>query len=324
VRVEGGHRITVHFVGLSYLMSERIRYRTRLDGMDGGWIDRGQQRSVEFNGLPPGDYTLHVSAAHPGGRWSDSEAVWRFTVKPFLWQRLSVQIGVGLLLLAGLVMLYRYLIERYRTSNIRLAQLVDERTADLQLQAERLLSANEEKTDLLERLRQQSEAFERQAREDVLTGLPNRRAFDEVLTRDFARSQRSGHPLCLVVLDIDHFKQVNDLHSHSVGDVVLAEVARLLAASCRDSDMPARLGGEEFALLLNDTGVDEAEQVLQRMRGLFHAQRNWAGIDGLRVTFSAGLVELHPADRTPLLLMQRADRALYKAKHEGRDRVVIG
>lgn len=320
----GGRRLAVSYVGLSYLMSERIRYRTRLEGLDSGWIERGQQRSVEFIGLPPGDYTLHVSAAHPGGRWSDSEAQWHFTVEPLPWQRRSVQAVAGVLLLLALVALYRYLIHRYKTSNIRLAQQVAERTADLQLQAERLLAANQEKTELAERLREQAEAFERQAHEDSLTGLPNRRAFDEVLARDFARSQRSGHPLCLVVLDIDHFKNVNDSWSHSVGDVVLCEVARLLAASCRDSDVPARLGGEEFALLLNDTRLEEAQQVCARMRSLFHAQRNWAGIEGLRVTFSAGLVQLDASDRTPLLLCQRADRALYRAKSEGRDQTCLG
>jgi len=126
------------------------------------------------------------------------------------------------------------------------------------------------------------------------------------------------------VLDIDHFKTVNDSWSHSVGDQVLREVARLLAASCRDSDLPARLGGEEFALLLNDTPLEEAQRVCTRLQGLFHAQRNWAGIEGLRVTFSAGLVQLAAGDRTPLLLFQRADKALYQAKSDGRDRICLG
>jgi len=323
-RIEGGKRLAVSFVGLSYLMSERIRYRTRLDGLDNGWVERGQQRSVEFIGLPPGDYTLHVAAAHPGGAWGDTEALWSFTVEPFWWQRHSVQALLGALLLAALVALYLYLINRYKMSNIRLARLVDEATRDLQAQTVNLQALNAEKSQLVDRLALQSEAFERQAREDALTSLPNRRAFDEALARDFARAQRSGHPLCLVVLDIDHFKVVNDQHSHSVGDTVLAEVADLLAAACRDSDMPARTGGEEFALLLNDTRLEEAAQVCARLRGLFHDRADWAGVAGLRVTFSAGLVEMDSGDRTPKLLYQRADRALYRAKSDGRDRTSIG
>ncbi len=322
--IPGGRRLAVSYVGLSYLMSYRIRYRTRLDGLDTGWVERGPQRSVEFVGLPPGDYTLHVSAAHPGGAWGQQEAVWSFTVEPFWWQRRSVQLLGGLLLLAGLVVLYRLLLQQLKASNLRLARRVDEATFDLQAKTVHLQALNQEKTELAERLARQAEAFERQAREDALTGLANRRAFDETLARDFARSQRSGHPLCLVVLDIDHFKDVNDRHSHSIGDAVLVQVARLIAAACRDSDLPARTGGEEFALLLNDTRLEEAAQLCARLRGLFHDHPDWAGVAGLRVTFSAGLVELDADDRTPALLYQRADRALYRAKSDGRDRTSIG
>ncbi len=322
--ISGGSRVSVSFVGLSYLMSERIRYRTRLQGLDSSWVERGQQRSVEFVGLAPGNYTLHVSAAHPGGEWSDSEAVWSFTIQPFWWQRADVRMVAALLLLAALVAFYRFMIDRYKASNVRLARMVDEATRDLQAQTVHLQALNSEKSELLDRLALQSEAFERQAREDALTGLPNRRAFDEALARDFARSQRSGHPLCLVVLDVDHFKDVNDHHSHSVGDVVLAEVAQVLASACRDSDMPARTGGEEFALLLNDTRLQEASQVCARLHTLFQDHGIWAGVPGLRVSFSAGLVELDADDRTPKLLYQRADRALYRAKSEGRARTCIG
>ena len=322
--IPGGRRLAVTFVGLSYLMSDRIRYRTRLEGLDAGWVERGPQRSVEFVGLPPGDYTLHVAASHPGGAWGQQEAVWSFTVQPFWWQRHSVQALIGLLLLAALVALYRFLLQQYKASNLRLARRVDEATFDLQAQTVHLQALNQEKTELAERLARQAEAFERQAREDALTGLANRRGFDETLARDFARSQRSGHPLSLVVLDIDHFKYVNDTYSHSIGDLVLKEVAEVIAAACRDSDLPARTGGEEFALLLNDTRLEEAAQVCARLRGLFHDHPDWAGVKGLRVTFSAGLVELANDDRTPALLYQRADRALYRAKSDGRDRTSIG
>ena len=324
VALPGGHRLSVSYVGLSYLLSDRIVYRTRLQGLDDGWVERGRQRSVEFIGLPPGDYTLHVAAAHPGGAWSQREAVWSFTIEPLFWQRRSVQAAAGLLLALSLLALYRYRIHRYRRSNLRLARQVDERTHDLQLQTERLLAADQEKSALLDRLRQQAEAFERQALEDVLTRLPNRRAFDEALVREMARSRRDGRPLCLVSLDVDHFKQVNDLHSHGTGDAVLREVAQLLREGCRAGDLPARMGGEEFALLLGDTGIGEAEALCQRLRAQFHERRQWAGIEGLGVTFSAGVVAMGPGDATPAALYQRADRALYRAKNGGRDRICLG
>ncbi len=320
----GAKRISVSYVGLSYLLPERIRYRTRLDGLDSGWIDRGNQRSVEFIGLPPGDYTLHVAAAHPDGAWSTREAVWRFSVAPLWWQRHSVHAAAVAVLVLALVLLYRYLIARYKRRALRLERLVERRTSALRLQTERLLQADAEKSQLLAELQRQATAFERLAHEDALTGLPNRRHFDEVLERSMQRAQRSGAPLCLLVMDIDRFKQINDGYSHATGDAVLREVGQLLLGACRTTDLPARLGGEEFAILLGDTPLAEAERLATRLRDLFHARLQWAAeAPALRVTFSGGLVALR-ADETPSQWLERADGALYRAKGLGRDRVCVG
>ncbi|MCD9031211.1 diguanylate cyclase [Luteimonas sp. Y-2-2-4F] len=323
-RLAGGARISVSYVGLSFLLSERIRFRTRLDGFDDRWIDHGRQRSVDFVGLPPGDYTLSVSAAHPEGGWSVQEAQWRFSVAPYWWQRRGVQVaGVALALLA-MVLLYRLRIRRYEAANARLAHQVDERTRALQRQTDQLLQADSEKTDLLQRLRRQAETFERQAYEDALTGLPNRRSFDETLQREFARAWRKGHPLCLVVLDLDRFKAINDAHSHAVGDAVLRQVGGLLASVCRASDIAARIGGEEFAIILIDAGLDDAETVYARLRERFAAQDAWGGLAELRVTISAGATLRDPGDASPAQMMRRADDALYRAKDDGRDRIRTG
>jgi diguanylate cyclase (GGDEF)-like protein len=322
--LEGGHRLSVSYVGLSYLLPERTEYRTRLEGLEGlegDWVERGRQRSVEFIRLPPGAYTLHVSAAHPDGPWSRREAVLRFTIRPLPWQRHGVQLGALLVLGLLLFSLYRYRIHRYRARAVRLARLVDERTRDLQVQAQQLRDADREKTGLLHQLRLQSEAFERQAREDVLTGLPNRRALDERLAQEIARARRSGQPLCIAMLDVDHFKKVNDQYSHGVGDLVLRQVGGLLVGHGRDADMAARSGGEEFCLVFADTSLAQAARACERLRELFHAQPGWGGIADLRITFSAGLVQLEDDDDAPASLYQRADRLLYRAKRHGRDRV---
>jgi diguanylate cyclase (GGDEF)-like protein len=319
--LEGGHRISVSYVGLSYLLPERTEYRTLLEGLDTDWVNRGRQRSVEFIRLPPGDYTLHVSAAHPDGPWSNREAVLRFSIQPFLWQRHSVQVAAALVLGLLLFALYRYRIHRYRARAVRLARLVDERTRNLQVQAHQLRDADKEKTGLLHQLRLQSEAFERQAREDVLTGLPNRRALDERLEQEIARARRSGQPLCMAMLDVDHFKKVNDQYSHGVGDVVLSQVGALLVSHARDADMAARSGGEEFCLVFTNTSLAQAAQACARLRALFHAQVGWGGIAALQITFSAGLVQLESSDLSPASLYQRAGRLLYRAKRGGRDRI---
>ena len=318
----GGKRIGVSYVGLSYVMSDRIRYRTRLIGLDTHWVERDRQRTVEYMGLPPGDYVLQVAAAHPGGPWTQDVATWSFTIKPLWWQRSDVRALAALLLLYALYTLYRYLVHRYRTKNLRLARLVNERTRDLQAQAERLLAVDRERAQLLERVRRQAVAYERQAREDALTGLPNRRRFDEILKRDMAVSQRAGHPLCLALIDLDHFKRINDTHSHAVGDAVLREAAILFAAGSRTADLLARLGGEEFALLLPDTTLDEAITICERMQATFEAHATWAGVDGLRVTFSVGIAECR-FDDTPARLMERADAAMYRAKNQGRNIICV-
>ena len=322
-RLPGGTRVAVSYAGLSYLMPERIRYRTRLQGLDPDWIERGTRRGVEFVRLPPGHYTLEVQAAHPGGAWSSEPARWSFQVLPLWWQRADVRVaavlGAGLLLFG----LYRLRMRGYRVRNRRLEQEVDARTADLQAQARQLMEIDRERIGLVEQLRQQAEAWERQAREDALTGLPNRRQFEETLARDLALARRGAHPLCLALLDIDHFKRINDTWSHSVGDQVLREVGQLLESQRRTSDMVARLGGEEFALLMPDTLLEEAQLVSERLQAAFHARQGWAGVDGLQVTFSLGVVPLR-AGETREELYRRADAALYQAKRAGRDRLQIG
>ncbi|MEO7936642.1 MAG: two-component regulator propeller domain-containing protein [Dokdonella sp.] len=324
ISLPGGKRLTVSYVGISYLLPKRIVYRTRLEGLEDAWVERGQQRSVEFFGLPPGDYGLHIAAAHPGEAWSSNEALWRFHIEPFWWQRISVRIAAALIALLALLALYRYLIARYRDSNLKLMRLVDTRTQDLQQQTQRLLLADEEKSTLLEQIREQSVAFEKQAREDALTGLPNRRAFDEAMVQAVERARSGNRPLTLAMIDVDHFKEVNDQHSHSIGDAVLREVGRLLSGASRASDVPARVGGEEFALLFNDTTLEQAQVTCERLRQRFHEQRNWAGVAGVQINFSAGLVQLKGEPESGEAMLQRADDALYRAKQEGRDRICIG
>lgn len=313
--IPGGKRLSVDYVGLSYVLSDRIRYRTRLDGLDAGWVERGRQHTIEYVGLAPGEYTLHVSAAPPGGAWSEREAVLRLRVQPLWWQRLDVRMAGGVLVLLALFALYAYRTTRLRAANERLLRLVDERTRDIR-------QADVEKSVLLERLREASEAFERQSREDELTGLPNRRAFQQELHRQVQRSRCNGQPLVFAMMDIDHFKQVNDLHSHAAGDRVLQEVGRLLREGLRAGDLPARLGGEEFGLLLVDTSLEQAARLCERLRERFHAHRDW-GTDGLHITFSAGLAQWQGGNESETQWLQHADAALYQAKQQGRDRIIV-
>jgi diguanylate cyclase (GGDEF)-like protein len=159
------------------------------------------------------------------------------------------------------------------------------------------------------------------SRRDALTGLPNRRAFDEELAREVARSARTGAPLGLVVLDVDRFKAVNDGHGHPAGDAVLREVAARAGAAVRQGDLAARIGGEEFALLLPGADLPGAAELAERVRAAVAAAPVSAGDRTIAVTVSLGCAVLAPGE-PPEALLGRADARLYEAKRSGRDRVM--
>lgn len=215
---------------------------------------------------------------------------------------------------------------RHGRERDRLHQELEACAASLRRQGEQLQAARREREGLVERLQQQAVEFGRQAHEDGLTGLPNGRAFDEGFAHHFARAKRHGQPLSLMLLDLDHVRQINDNWSHAVGDEVLAEAARLLRSVCRTSDLPARLGGDGFAVILTDTDLDGAKRFSQRLHAAFASCRSWHSAEAgpNYASFSAGLVQLGEQDQAPAQLRQRADRALYLAKHAGGARTSLG
>ena len=161
--------------------------------------------------------------------------------------------------------------------------------------------------------------LKRLATTDELTGLLNRRRGVEILRHEIERSRRSGNTFSLVLLDLDHFKQVNDRFGHGIGDRVLADVAELLRSRLRRTDVAARWGGEEFALILPDTdrggGRVFADELLSRMGEIRTP-------DDRGITASFGVVD-YRQDESPSELVKRADRLMYRAKHAGRARVEI-
>lgn len=163
-----------------------------------------------------------------------------------------------------------------------------------------------ERTELLARL-------ERAARTDDLTGLPNRRAWDEYLARELARAKRLASPLCIAILDLDHFKDYNDRHGHQAGDRFLKEAAAAWQRRIRETDLIARYGGEEFAIALLDCELPEATEMLDLLR------------DETPEGESSSIgVAAWDGSETEAELVARADTALYEAKRSGRDRLIAG
>jgi diguanylate cyclase (GGDEF)-like protein len=153
---------------------------------------------------------------------------------------------------------------------------------------------------------------------DPLTGLPNRRALMVRLQREWARMERHGGALSLIMADADHFKKVNDRYGHSIGDKLLQEIAGTIARQCRATDLPARYGGEEFAIVVPDEAASQAARLAERCRREIEKVRLPVGTETVESTASFGVADARGVP-SPKALVDRADEALYRAKSAGRN-----
>ncbi len=163
--------------------------------------------------------------------------------------------------------------------------------------------------------------YERAARTDELTELSNRRDMTQNLNQEFSRYERSGNHFSVILVDLDHFKHINDEFGHDAGDFVLTEFSRLLKSTCRQSDLPSRWGGEEFLLLLPDTSLLQALAMAERLRRLIELQDFVYRQQRIPVTLSAGVCSISQSSSIEQLLKQ-ADINLYEAKMKGRNQIV--
>ncbi|KGQ19032.1 Diguanylate cyclase (GGDEF) domain-containing protein [Lysobacter dokdonensis DS-58] len=291
----GTRKLEFHYAGLSFQMPRLLRYRYRLEGVDAGWNERGNQRVAQYTNLAPGKYRFFVTSSAPGlGQgWNTDVTTLEIEIQRRFWQNawFMALCGVGLLLL---VLFYiRWRTRSLRMRALELERVVEERTRDLQ----------------------------RQAREDALTGLQNRRSLDERLAHAFDTAVRTQQPLSFALLDIDHFKHINDEYSHAAGDEALREVARVLLEALDHDALLARWGGEEFAVLFPTSTLEEARARCELARAAIENLNCDAFAPGWRMTLSGGV-----CDRTGLAhherLVRRADQLLYEAKRAGRNRIV--
>jgi diguanylate cyclase (GGDEF)-like protein len=158
---------------------------------------------------------------------------------------------------------------------------------------------------------------------DGLTGVLNRRRFLEIAAEELERARRYERPLSVIAIDLDHFKDVNDRLGHAAGDDVLVALARTLQEQTRRQDAVGRLGGEEFAIILPETPSETARTLAERMCAHLRSVPVTTSGEVLTVTASLGVAEVAPTDRVVEEVLQRADQALYRAKHRGRDRVEV-
>ncbi len=297
-----------------YLDEEDVRVRVRLLGFDTAWSAPMAASTVQYNSLPVGKYTFEAQAYSPLTGWGTPQRLLTIKVR-------SPWYGFGLTNLMSAVGLSRVNLssaqkrnEKLRLANVGLEQRVRERTIEVD-------SVNQE-------LQRVNRELERVSFTDGLTNIANRRAFDDLLMREFRRAKRTGLPLSLILLDIDSFKAYNDNYGHQQGDVVLKQVAQTLEEVLRDAgDVVARYGGEEFAALLPETPAKGAVAVAERLRVAVEALQiaHQFAFVGSVITVSAGVSTLVIRDETSMSeLVSLADQALYRAKRDGRNRWVQG
>ncbi len=296
-------RIVIHYAGLGFLMSKHIQYQTQLIGFDEHWVNKSNQTYSEFTNLPPGHYTFNMRAKYPNGTWKNNIATLSFDIPAQFWQTGLFKLLIIITVLIALYLLYRYRVLAIERNQKTLKKLVTKQTQDL---------------------KQQAELFAFQATHDQLTGLSNRRAFDSWCDVDFKQSKHNNKLLSLAILDIDHFKRVNDGYSHIVGDKVIKMLADQLLTLTKQCPYPiklARWGGEEFTMLIF-ASQDEAFKHCELIRKTIEKYDFYSVAPELNITISIGLTDNQAVNEYDKMI-SHADQALYYAKHHGRNQVRI-
>ena len=294
--------LAVEFSALDYTAPERNLYAYKLEGFDRDWVPtEASRRLASYTNLPPGSYTLRLRGSNRDGAWTERDINIPIRVLPAWYQTVWFIIAAVLAALALVAAVVRSRTAYLRARQAELERQIAERTADLSAANERLFEL---------------------ATTDPLTGCANRRHFVERANDLIALSRRLETPICLAIMDLDEFKQVNDTYGHPAGDAVLRMIGRTSRDHIRATDLLGRIGGEEFALLMPDTATEGANQLAERLREAIGAEV--ADVEGtiLHITVSLGLAEIRPGESFEQLYA-RADAALYAAKEAGRDRVVV-
>ncbi len=291
----------VDFAALDYSAPDRLRYAYRLEGFDRDWVAADPlRRTAAYTNLAPGRYRLLIRGSNRDGVWSDV-LVLPVEVTPAWWQSWWFR-AAGLLSAAVVLVVVVHL----RTAVLRARREALER--QVAVQTRELTEANHRLEELAAR--------------DPLTGIFNRRQFIDLAEREVERARRAGHQTSLLLIDIDHFKRVNDSYGHEAGDEVLKAVCDRLTAGLRDADTLARLGGDELGVLAPETDPAAALVVAERLRQSVASGPYAAGEARLVITVSVGTATLNDLEEPLKSLMGRADKALYAAKAGGRNRVV--
>jgi len=294
---------TLDFAALEFDAGSRQRYRHRLDGLDREWIVAGpSQRSLTHSRIPPGSYVLRVGVTDRDGRWSDRELRIPVTVMPAFHQTIWFRALLIAAAAAAIYGIYRLRVRQLRARERDLQRLVAIRTSELAAAYAKIEEAS---------------------LTDPLTGLRNRRYLEQTIGADLQLAARGHGDLVVLLVDLDHFKQVNDTYGHAAGDAVLVQLAELLRRTFRASDHVVRWGGEEFLIVVRFVDRMTAAEPAEKLRRAV-AANIFVLPDGtaLHKTCSIGYAVWPSGDADWDRVVDRADAAMYAAKRGGRNACV--
>lgn len=313
IRVKHGQWfVTVAVYCAWYVDEENLRFRYRLVGFNRQWLPMTDLAYVQFNSLPPGEYQLEAQAYSPLVGWGPVAMVAEFEVTAPLWIARWLSGVTWLVRNVTRLAAAKHRNIELQAENEMLEEVVVARTVDLKRANDRLGKLNLE--------------LEQRSLTDPLTGVANRRYFDQVLQDEWHRLEASQRPIALVLLDIDHFKAFNDHYGHLAGDRCLIKVADCLRTLLqRSKELVARYGGEEFAIVLADCDVKQAMATAHRLReGVVNLKIAHEKTEPGLVSASLGVAVMQPeSGELAAQLVQAADEALYCAKAKGRNQVCL-
>ncbi len=294
--------LTVSLSSMNFSDAHRIHFRYRLLGLESEWVETAEE-TLRYPRLDPGSYRFQAEAVDASDGAVSPIAEIDFRIAPRWWQSGWLILLVALLASIAVVQVWRWRIHMLMNQKQHLALAVKRRTEDLE----------REKAELL-RAREQMRHF---AEHDDLTGLWNHRIIVERLRIEVQRSRREKIPLSVILIDLDHFKQINDTLGHPAGDLALKEMGAILLRSVRSYDWVGRYGGEEFLLILPGSNFSSARLRAEQLRVSVESAQIAHEGRHIQMTASFGVASGFPIDYEELI--KAADGALYKAKNSGRN-----
>lgn len=280
-----------------------IRYRL-VGGGSSEW-EKSREMQVHYHYLPPGNYRFEVAEIDQAGHVVSPVGSFAFRITPRWWQRTSLRVGFGLLVLVAIILIWRKRVGILIRQKMHLEEAVQQRTTDLLREKGELLRTKEQMRHFAER--------------DDLTGLWNHRIIVDRLRIEVDRSRREDQPLSVILVDLDHFKRINDTLGHPAGDLVLKETSAIFQKRVRTYDWVGRYGGEEFLIVLPGSSSIDAQQRAEELREALEMAQLKYGETRIPVTASFGVACGLGSHEE---LIRQADAALYRAKNNGRNCVM--